>query len=151
MRSTTTYQDSAGFDKQAPVNDITLYADSTTGRPWSQCGQWTTGSWWGVDLGSVVNLKYIRLQNRNDCCPDRLSDFEVHLGLTPPTGTTLPTTGTTVVSSGVTVQSNVMLQLNINAAGRYLYLNRASGGAITNDPICGQCYGLTVCKLYVYT
>ena len=63
----------------------------------------------------------------------------MHLGSTPPTGTTLPTTGTTVVQSGVTVQQNVMLQLNINAAGRYLYLNRASGG------------GLTVCKLYVYT
>ena len=43
-----------------------------------------------------------------------------------------------LVKSDVSVSSNVMLEVEINALGRYIYLNRPSAA------------GLTVCKFYVY-
>ena len=119
------------FDKQAPVSDLS-YADSTTGRPWAECGHYTS-QWWGVDLGSEVYVRYVRLQNRNDCCAERLTDVDIYLGSTAETYT-----GNALVKSDVSVLSNVMLEVEINALGRYIYLNRPSAA------------GLTVCKFYVY-
>jgi len=131
LRTATTYQDSSLFDKQAPVSDLS-YADSTTGRPWAECGHYTS-QWWGVDLGSEVYVRYVRLQNRNDCCAERLTDVDIYLGSTAETYT-----GNALVKSDVSVLSNVMLEVEINALGRYIYLNRPSAA------------GLTVCKFYVY-
>ncbi|EOD15185.1 hypothetical protein EMIHUDRAFT_245984 [Emiliania huxleyi CCMP1516] len=125
------FYDSSLFDKQAPVSDLS-YADSTTGRPWAECGQYTS-QWWGVDLGSEVYVRYVRLQNRNDCCPHRLTGIDIYLGTTAETYT-----GNALVKSDVSVLSNVMLEVEINALGRYIYLNRPSAT------------GLTVCKFYVY-
>ncbi|EOD34345.1 hypothetical protein EMIHUDRAFT_202104 [Emiliania huxleyi CCMP1516] len=121
--------DSSLFDKQAPVSDLS-YADSTTGRPWAECGQYTS-QWWGVDLGSEVYVRFVRLQNRNDCCAERLTDVDIYLGSTAETYT-----GNALVKSDVSVSSNVMLEVEINALGRYIYLNRPSAA------------GLTVCKFY---
>ncbi|EOD17210.1 hypothetical protein EMIHUDRAFT_470312, partial [Emiliania huxleyi CCMP1516] len=131
LRTATTYQDSSSFDKQAPVNDLS-YADSTTGRPWAECGHYTS-QWWGVDLGSEAYVRYVRLQNRNDCCAERLTDVDIYLGSTAETYT-----GNALVKSDVSVSSNVMLEVEINALGRYIYLNRPSAA------------GLTVCKFYVF-
>uniref|UniRef100_A0A0D3HXR4 Sulfatase N-terminal domain-containing protein n=2 Tax=Emiliania huxleyi TaxID=2903 RepID=A0A0D3HXR4_EMIH1 len=72
--------DSSVYNKQAPVSDLS-YADSTTGRPWAECGQYTSHTW-GVDLGSEVYVRYVRLQNRNDCCAERLTDVDIYLGST---------------------------------------------------------------------
>ena len=130
LRAATTYQDSSLFDKQAPVSDLS-YADSTTGRPWAECGQYTSGHTWGVDLGSEVYVRYVRLQNRNDCCAERLTDVDIYLGSTAETYT-----GNALVKSDVSVLSNVMLEVEINALGRYLYLQRENE--------------LTVCKIYVF-
>ena len=131
LSAATTYQDLSIYDKQAPVNDLS-FADSTTGRPWAECGHYTT-QWWGVDLGSEVYVRFVRLQNRNDCCPERLTDVDIYLGSTAGTFT-----GNALVKSDVSVLSNVMLEVEINALGRYIYLNRPSAA------------GLTVCKFYVY-
>ena len=109
------------------------YADSTTGRPWAECGQYTSGHTWGVDLGSEVYVRYVRLQNRNDCCAELLTDVDIYLGSTAETYT-----GNALVKSDVSVSSNVMLEVEINALGRYIYLNRPSAT------------GLTVCKFYVF-
>ncbi|EOD21419.1 hypothetical protein EMIHUDRAFT_255273, partial [Emiliania huxleyi CCMP1516] len=125
------FYDSSLFDKQAPVSDLS-FADSTTGRPWAECGQYTS-QWWGVDLGSEVYVRYVRLQNRNDCCPERLTDVDIYLGSTAETYT-----GNALVKSDVSVLSNVMLEVEINALGRYIYLNRPSAA------------GLTVCKFFVF-
>ena len=131
LRTATTYQDSSWFDKQAPVSDLS-YADSTTGRPWAECGHYTR-QWWGVDLGREMYVRYVRLQNRNDCCPERLTDVDIYLGSTAETYA-----GNALVKSDVSVSSNVMLEVEINALGRYIYLNRPSAA------------GLTVCKFYVF-
>merc|ERR1712086_655158 len=127
LRTATTYQDWSIYDKQAPVSDLS-YADSTTGRPWAECGQYTS-QWWGVDLGSEVYVRYVRLQNRNDCCAELLTGVDIWLG---------STRGNALVKSDVSVSSNVMLEVEINALGRYIYLNRPSAA------------GLTVCKFYVF-
>merc|ERR1712127_142214 len=101
------------------------FADSTTGRPWAECGHYTR-QWWGVDLGSEVYVRYVRLQNRNDCCAERLTDVDIYLGSTAETYT-----GNALVKSDVSVLSNVMLEVEINALGRYIYLNRPSAAGAT--------------------
>ena len=131
LRAATTYTGADIFDQQAPVNDLS-FADSTTGRPWAECGHYTP-QWWGVDLGSEMYVGYVRLQNRNDCCPERLTDVDIYLGSTAGTFT-----GNALVKSDVSVLSNVMLEVEINALGRYIYVNRPSAT------------GLTVCKFYVF-
>ena len=78
-------------------------------------------------------MRYVRLQNRNDCCAERLTDVDIYLGSTAETYT-----GNALVKSDVSVLSNVMLEVEINALGRYIYLNRPSAA------------GLTVCKFYVF-
>jgi F5/8 type C domain len=68
-------------------------------------GNWTHGSlthtdvndnaWWQVDLGAVVDIDVVRIYNRTDCCPERLSNFDVKLsndGNTYRTAATLVTT-----------------------------------------------------------
>lgn len=34
-------------------------------------------AWWQVDLGSVSSINQIKIWNRTDCCPERLSNFYV--------------------------------------------------------------------------
>ncbi len=140
LRSATTYQDDPDlFNKQAPVNDMS-FVDSTTGRPWSECGQYAN-EWWGVDLGSVVNVSYIMLQGRTDCCEKRLQGVEIYLGSVA--GTYV---GNKRVKTNISVNPENSLQVDISSSGRYLYIRRPhqSTSVSTNN-------GLTVCKLYVYS
>jgi hypothetical protein len=36
--------------------------------------------WWNADLGSTRNIKIIKTYNREDCCAERLDNFEVRIG-----------------------------------------------------------------------
>lgn len=134
LRNATTYQDSEG-DKQTPVNSLE-YVDSSTGRPWEECGHYTD-EWWGVDLGSFLHVQYIRLQNRSDCCEERLHNVQIYLGEVPNTYE-----GNALVKENVLVEADKMLQVNIDADGRYLYIRRPL-------PHSGHS-GLTICKIYVF-
>ncbi len=155
LRTATTYQssDNSNFDKNDPTRGTTAYpwiefVDSTTGRPWpDQCGQFAydaseSYAWWGVDLGSEVFVRYVRLQNRNDCCTARLQNVSIYLGSTPNTYV-----GNTLIRSGVNVPSNVMLEVDINALGRYIYLYREFDNAVASS----VSKGLTVCKFYAFS
>ena len=37
--------------------------------------------WWGVDLGSRQKVSEVYIVNRGDCCGDRLSSFEIRVGM----------------------------------------------------------------------
>ena len=39
--------------------------------------------WWEVDLGGQKNIREIRIWNRTDCCPERLSNFYVMVSPVP--------------------------------------------------------------------
>jgi YD repeat-containing protein len=45
--------------------------------------QYEAQPWWQVDLGSVRSLGTIKLWNRADCCPERLSNFYVFVSDSP--------------------------------------------------------------------
>ena len=124
------------YDESKPVDDNS-FVNSTTGRPWAECGHFSY-EWWGIDLGSEVNVGFVRLQNRNDCCPERLTQVEIYLGSTPNTYI-----GNALVKSDVNVLSNVMLEVDIDAVGRYLYYRRPPDDQTDFS-------GLTVCKMYVF-
>ncbi|KAI8512312.1 hypothetical protein Bbelb_089510 [Branchiostoma belcheri] len=36
--------------------------------------------WWYVDLGSSVTVDHVTIVNRRDCCSERITPFEVHVG-----------------------------------------------------------------------
>ncbi len=134
-----TFQDDPSLhDKQAPVNDMS-FVDSTTGRPWSECGHYAN-EWWGVDLGTVLDVSYVILQGRADCCEKRLQGVDVYLGEVA--GTYV---GNTKVKTNVSVDPEHSLQVNINASGRYLYFRR------WRKPHASAMRGLTICKLYVFS
>ncbi|MBI3979091.1 MAG: discoidin domain-containing protein, partial [Chloroflexi bacterium] len=54
---------------------------NTGGDFYAQCGVTATNNdqsaWWQVDLGLNYNVERIVLFNRTDCCPERLSNFDV--------------------------------------------------------------------------
>jgi alpha-L-fucosidase 2 len=65
-------------------------------------GIWTNNSvshtnneasaWWLLDLGAVHSIAEIKIWNRTDCCPERLSNFYVFISSTPFTSTNLNST-----------------------------------------------------------
>ena len=138
-----TFQDvPSSHDKQAPVKDMS-FVDSTTGRPWSECGHYAH-EWWGVDLGTVLDVSYIILQGRLDCCEKRLQGVDIYLGSVD--GTYI---GNTKVKTNVSVDPQHSLKVNINSSGRYLYFRqwRRPHGSTPNSADDG----LTICKLYVFS
>ena len=40
-----------------------------------------TNPWWRVDLGSQKSVDEVFIVNRGDCCGDRLSSFEIRVGM----------------------------------------------------------------------
>ena len=56
------------------------------------------GPWWQVDLGTVHSIAEIKIWNRTDCCPERLSNFYVFISSTPFTSNDL---NTTLINSAV--------------------------------------------------
>jgi len=143
LTNAPTFQDvPSSFDKQAPVNDMS-FVESTTGRPWSECGHYAH-EWWGVDLGTVQDVSYIILQGRLDCCEKRLQGVDIYLGSVG--GNYV---GNTKVKTNVSVDPEHSLKVNINSSGRYLYL-RQSGTPHGSTSVSID-NGLTVCKLYVFS
>ena len=49
-------------------------------------------AWWQVDLGAVGSIDQVKVWNRTDCCPERLSDFYVLVSDAPFTSTDLSAT-----------------------------------------------------------
>ena len=140
LTNAPTFQDDPSLhDKQAPVNDMS-FVDSKTGRPWSECGHYAH-EWWGVDLGTVLDVRHVILQGRLDCCEKRLQGVDIYLGSVA--GTYV---GNTKVKTNVSVDSQHSLQVNINASGRYLYFRRPHESTSVSAE-----NGLTICKLYVFS
>jgi len=52
---------------------------ATEAWPNSACSSSTSGGWWEVDLGKLVNVKKIVIYNRPDCCQERLNGTTVSL------------------------------------------------------------------------
>ncbi|XP_028393972.1 fucolectin-like isoform X2 [Dendronephthya gigantea] len=42
----------------------------------------TNSPWWRVDLQHVFFIRKLIITNRSDCCPERLSNFEIRIGAT---------------------------------------------------------------------
>ena len=40
-------------------------------------------AWWVADLGSVKNVQAVTVYSREDCCQERLSNYEVRVGYDP--------------------------------------------------------------------
>ncbi len=49
--------------------------------------------WWEVDLGSVCEIRSVRVWNRTDCCRERLRDFRILVSESPITGSDAPVIG----------------------------------------------------------
>lgn len=84
--------------------------------------------WWQLDLGTSVNIDYVTLWNRTDCCNDRLSNFYVLVSDQPFTSTDLTTTRnqpgvTSYYSAGWAGPS---FNVNVGRSGRYVRVQLAA-------------------------
>ena len=68
-------------------------------------------AWWQVDLGSTTAVSSVEVWNRTDCCPERLSNFNVML---------LDANQATVVSINVPVQAGTPTTVQISGTARYV-------------------------------
>lgn len=93
----------------------------------------TLQPWWQVDLGSVQTVGSIKLWNRTDCCPERLSNFYVLVSDVPFTSTDLMTTlGQSGVSNYYTPgQVSVSSTINIARTGRYVRVQLAGTNSLS--------------------
>lgn len=78
--------------------------------------------WWQVDLGQLRQIGTIKIWNRTDCCPERLSNFYLLVSDNPFTSGNL---AETLAQSGVSAYQitntvNVQTQISVNRSGRYV-------------------------------
>jgi len=132
-----------------PSNAIDGSRDGVFWNGSSSCTDSQPDSWWRVDLGGRFRLDEIRIFNRSDCCPERLSnfrlsvedggveiwgqDFYVGSGYVPAGGEIVPLVGAPV---GDAVQI------------RILGLNNANNGFLTiaEVEVDGATVGTTYCS-----
>ena len=68
-------------------------------------------AWWRVDLGTTAAVGSVEVWNRTDCCPERLSNFNVML---------LDANQATVASINVPVQAGTPTTVQISGTARYV-------------------------------
>ena len=74
--------------------------------------------WWQVDLGSSQPIPSVIINNRTDCCSDRLSNFTVYVSATPFGSDPDTQAGVTKVVYGGTV--GAVATIATNATGRFI-------------------------------
>jgi hypothetical protein len=61
--------------------DASRAVDGNTDGDWTHNSvthtESTPSAWWQVDLGAVTNIDHVVVYNRTDCCPERLTNFDV--------------------------------------------------------------------------
>ena len=82
-------------------------------------------SWWKVDLEQSVDINYIELYNRTDCCSSRLRDFYIFISDDPIDAG--QSTDALIADPAITHQfyagvAPSQLSINLNRTGRYLAL-----------------------------
>ena len=68
-------------------------------------------AWWQVDLGTMAAVGSVEVWNRTDCCPERLSNFNVML---------LDANQATVASVNVTGPGGTPTTVAVSGAARYV-------------------------------
>ncbi|GMH42299.1 hypothetical protein BSKO_10218 [Bryopsis sp. KO-2023] len=96
----------------------------------------TVNPWWGVDLGSSVQLTKVVVTNRKDCCSERLSNFEIRVGDNPPEG---QGDHNPLCESGQSLKAGETREFACRKKGRYVVIR-----------IPGNAEILTLCEVQVY-
>jgi F5/8 type C domain/PASTA domain len=100
--------------------------DGNTNGNWAENSVTHTNSeanaWWQVDLGAVHSIVQIKIWNRTDCCPERLSNFFVLVSNAPFTSNDL---NSTLSQPGVAAfpapsQAGVPTTITVGKPGRYV-------------------------------
>lgn len=123
-------QHSTQFNAEASrANDGNTNGDFWGGNSTSLTN-WTSNSWWEVDLGSVSDITEINIWNRTDCCQSILQNYYVFVSDNPFTSTNL---NTTINQVGVnsffeTTIAGAPTTININETGRFVRVQLAGSG-----------------------
>lgn len=145
------HQDSDGWFIQHPTVDGVDYENLAWGKPVRQSstalgagaeravdrnwdGRWTTGSvthtndepapWWEVDLAGQFDVVSLEIQNRTDCCADRLANFMVQVSPTA-------IDANTPIAARNTNLTQALYKLPINTRGRYVRITRTTPGPLS--------------------
>jgi len=105
--------------------------DGNTNGNWGASSCTATGNqdhaWWAVDLGQETHIGRVRVTNRGDCCPERLSNFFIALTNLSPWTTSAPKLANSTVCKyypgivPVGVSLDIFCEPNTKP-GRYLYV-----------------------------
>ena len=122
LKDQPTKGNSGSYGNPKPVDGIS----SASNLGWGQCGHYTGGTtapaFWAVDLGAQETVTKIKLYNRNDCCPERLTAIKIYLG-----DSWSSYSANTLVKNNINVPSNSPLEISIDGAqGRYLWVEKDS-------------------------
>jgi RHS repeat-associated protein len=104
----STYQSAGGSVPQLAV-------DGNTSGNWLDYSVTATNSdaqaWWRVDLGTMQSVQNVEVWNRTDCCPERLTNFNVIL---------LDASQAVVATVNVAGQAGTPTTVQISGAARYV-------------------------------
>ena len=123
LKDQPTKGNSGSYGNPKPVDGIS----SASNLGWGQCGHYTgdttAPAFWAVDLGAQLTVTKIKLYNRNDCCPERLTGIKIYLG----DSWSSYSANTLVSKNNINVPSNSPLEISIGGAqGRYLWVEKDS-------------------------
>jgi F5/8 type C domain len=68
-----------GLDAHRAIDGNTLGSYADANKSFTHTTGSTDSDWWQVDLGKVYAIGLVKIFNREDCCRDRLNDFDVML------------------------------------------------------------------------
>ena len=116
------------------VASIAVDGDTDGSRgPWANASiqhtQVESQAWWKVDLEEVVDIKYLEIFNRTDCCSGRLRDFYIFSSNDPidASQSIASLTNDPAISheffSGIAAAS---VTINVNMEGRYVAIKLSS-------------------------
>jgi len=122
LKDQPTKGNSGSYGNSKPVDGIS----SSSNLDWGQCGHYTgdttAPAFWAVDLGAQKTVTKVKLYNRNDCCPERLTGIKLYLG-----DSWSSYSANTLVRNNINVPRSSPLEISIGGAqGRYLWVEKDS-------------------------
>lgn len=112
-----------------------------TGFTKTKSGEVTNNPWWSIDLGAPRKITRIMIQGREDCCGDRLSNFEIRIGNARPLGDGKEDASqmNNVCQSGLSLPRGQTKEFSCKMTGRYVTIRIPAKRKI-----------LTLCNVEVY-
>lgn len=130
FQSTTAY----GLDSSLAVDGKPTTTCTHTGYSYKKSDERTNNPWWSVDLGARRKITRLKITGRQDCCWDRLSNFEIRVGDARPLGdgSSDPPTQNRICQSGLSISGGETLEVPCDLSGQYVTIRIPGNEKVLN-------------------